>query len=47
MATIANANKAMTAVNRGVMVVVAFALGIGASGATEVDTANCWGCARA
>ena len=47
MAMMTNTNKAITAVNRGVMVVVAFALGIGAGGATEVDTASCWGCARA
>ena len=47
MATVTNADKAMTAVNRGVIVVTAFASGIGAGGVTGVGTASCWDCARA
>ena len=35
MATMTNANKATTAVNRGVIVVAAFAWGIGAGGVLE------------
>ena len=48
MATIlTNADKAMTAVNRGIIVVVVFASGIGAAGVTGVGAASCWCWARA
>ena len=40
MATMTNADKDMTAVNRGVIVVAAFASGIGA-GVNGVGTASC------